>query len=154
MSKRRIKNYLGRDFKKLRENDKISPELRSDLMSKILSKNTKFEREFITLLGHSIKKRFQTNYTNLKGKPDIVFKKESICVFLDSDFWHGWQYPRWKHLLKNDFWREKIRNNRKRDIKVSRFLRRNKWKVIRVWEHELKNNSLEIIDSIKQIIEP
>ena len=48
-------------------------------------------------------KKFRTNVGDLRGKPDIVFQKEKVCVFLDSDFWHGWQYPRWKKVLKNDF---------------------------------------------------
>ena len=78
-------------------------------MSKIRSKETKFEREFILRLKKSTRKKFKVNVTSIKGKPDIVFEKHKVCVFLDSDFWHGWQYPRWKHLLKDDFWREKIK---------------------------------------------
>jgi len=107
-------------------------------MSKIRSKDTKFESEFISLLKKEDIKGFKLNVKDIKGKPDIVFKKEKICIFLDSDFWHGWQYPRWKHLLKNDFWREKIEKNRKRDKKITQYLRRKEWKVIRIWEHDIK----------------
>lgn len=139
MPKKRIRNFQGRNFKKIRENDKLTLRLRSLLMSKIHSRGTKLELFLITLLKRSVKNKFITNVKELQGKPDVVFPKEKLCVFVDSDFWHGWQYPRWKHLLKNDSWREKINNNRKRDIKTSHLLKRKGWKVIRIWEHQLKN---------------
>ena len=85
---------------------------------------------------------------DLKGKPDIVFYRYKVCVFLDSDFWHGWQYPRWKHLLKNDFWRSKIENNRDRDRKTTAYLRRHGWAIVRIWEHSIKNNRYFEIDKI------
>ena len=122
---RRTKNYQGRDFKKKRTNDKMSKEKRSDLMSKVRSKNTKLESDFIKLLNKSVRRKFKTHVNSLRGTPDIVFGKERVCVFLDSDFWHGWQYPRWKHLLKNRFWRDKIEKNRKRDQRTTQYLKRN-----------------------------
>lgn len=140
MVRRRVNNYLGRNFNKERTPDKISEERRSAVMSKIRSRDTKFEEDFIQALRRVTKMKFEKNVQLIKGKPDIVFKKAKICVFLDSDFWHGWQYPRWKHLLKNDFWREKIEKNRARDRKTTLFLRNNGWTVIRVWEHDIKNN--------------
>lgn len=135
-----MKNYLNRNFKKERSNDSLPTKKRSELMSKIRSRDTKFEREFISALMKATRKKFQTNVVSIKGKPDIVFSKDKICVFLDSDFWHGWYYPQWEHLLKNDFWREKIENNRKRDKKTTLYLRKNRWKVIRIWEHEIKKD--------------
>lgn len=119
-------------------------------MSKIRSKDTKFEHDFINLLRKATRKKFQTHITNIKGKPDIVFYKAKVCVFLDSDFWHGWQYPRWKHLLKNDFWREKIERNRERDRKTTLFLKRQEWKVIRIWEHQIKGDSERCIVRVKR----
>ncbi|MBU1044811.1 MAG: very short patch repair endonuclease [Candidatus Omnitrophica bacterium] len=152
--RKKIKNYSGRNFKKDRSNDKISKKKRSSLMTKIRSKNTKFEEEFINLLRKFTRKKFKTHVTDIKGKPDIVFNKAKICVFLDSDFWHGWQYPRWKHLLKNDFWRDKIERNRDRDKKTTLFLRRQGWKVFRIWEHQIKAdvNQLMINISSKEIL--
>ena len=133
-------NYSHRNFKKQRQEDKLTKEGRSSLMSKIRSKDTKFELKFINLLKKEGLKGFKLNVKEIKGKPDIVFEKEKICIFLDSDFWHGWQYPRWKHQLKNDFWREKIERNRKRDKKITQYLKRNGWIVIRFWEHDLTRN--------------
>ena len=110
---RRTKNYLNRNFKKERSDDSLSTKKRSELMSKIRSKETKFEQEIVCALKKTTRKKFQTNVASIRGKPDIVFHKYKVCVFLDSDFWHGWYYPKWKHLLKNDFWREKNRKQPK-----------------------------------------
>jgi DNA mismatch endonuclease (patch repair protein) len=148
MGQRSTNNYLGRNFKKEREPDKISVNRRSSLMSKIRSKGTKFERNFIAALKSKTKKRFKSNVKELKGKPDIVFEKYMICVFLDSDFWHGWQYPRWKHLLKNDFWRNKIEANRNRDKRNNACLKRKGWQVIRIWEHNINLNMAKEINKI------
>lgn len=122
-------------------------------MSKISSKNTKFERDFIDKLRSLTKKKFLVNVPEIKGKPDIVFQKEKICVFLDSDFWHGWQFPRWEHLLKNDFWRKKIETNRKRDAKNTNFLKRNGWSVVRLWEHQIRTKPTHSLDKIQQALE-
>lgn len=123
-------------------------------MSKIRSRDTKFEKDFITTLKKITGKSFQTNVSSIKGKPDIVFLKKRVCIFLDSDFWHGWYYNRWKHLLKNDFWRTKIENNRKRDRKTTIYLRKNGWIVLRFWEHQIKDKdkAQKILNRIKENI--
>src|SRR3989344_1153421 len=146
---KRTKNYLNRNFKKERSDDLLSRKKRSELMSKIRSRDTKFEQEFIVSLRKAFRQKFQINVTSIRGKPDIVFYKAKVCVFLDSDFWHGWYYPRWKHLLKNDFWREKIENNRKRDRKTTAYLSKNGWTVLRFWEHKIKNPDENIRKSLK-----
>jgi len=140
--RKKIKNYSGRDFSKSRGKDKLNKKRRSNLMSKIRSKGTRFELDFVKALKRKTKIKFKKNVLSIKGKPDIVFERQRICVFLDSDFWHGWQYPRWEHLLKDEFWRTKIRNNRRRDARFTRYLRRRGWTVIRFWEHNLKGNRI------------
>lgn len=150
MSKKTFKNYLGRNFKKRKRTDKLSKNRRSRLMSKIHSKDTRFEKEFISVLKKFTRKKFKTNVVTMKGKPDIVFSKSRLCVFLDSDFWHGWQYPRWRHLLKNNFWRKKIENNRIRDRKTTLFLRRKGWVVLRFWEHAVHKNPRLVIRIVEK----
>lgn len=119
-------------------------------MSKIRSKNTKFEKDFISLLNTVTPQKFHLHDKSLRGAPDIVFAKHKVCVFLDSDFWHGWQYPRWKHLLKDDFWRAKIENNRKRDDRNTKYLRSRGWLVMRFWEHQLRR---DLLNSMKTLID-
>ena len=150
--KKKINNYLNRNFNKKRGDDKLSKENRSILMSKIKSRGTKLEEDFIKEFKKHTKKKFRLNTTDIKGKPDIVFDKDKICIFLDSDFWHGWQYPRWKHLLKNDFWRAKIENNRARDKKTTAYLRRQDWRVIRIWEHVVIKDKNKIIRKIEKFL--
>lgn len=147
---RKTKNYLNRNFNRERKDDSLPIKKRSELMSKIRSRGTKFEQEFIVALRKATRKKFKTNVASIKGKPDIVFQKDKVCVFLDSNFWHGWYYPRWKHLLKNGFWREKIENNRGRDRRTTAFLRKDGWTVLRFWEHEVKKNLKKIIAEIKK----
>ena len=148
---KKAKNYLNRNFKKERSDDLLPTKKRSELMAKIHSRDTKFEREFIVSLRKATRKKFQINAASIKGKPDIVFQKDKVCIFLDSNFWHGWYYPRWKHLLKNDFWREKIENNRKRDRKTTAYLSKNGWTVLRFWEHQIKNPDESIRKILKEI---
>ena len=75
----------------------------------------------------------------LPGKPDFVFQKERVALFVDGCFWHGCP----KHLrtpkTNKAYWRRKIATNRIRDVRVRRVLRQGGWSVLRVWEHELKN---------------
>ena len=153
MGKKRIRNSLGRNFKRKRRVDNLNDKARSKLMSRIRSKNTLFERDFIKTLKKRTTLRFSINVTSIRGKPDIVFRKQEICVFLDSDFWHGWQYPRWKHLLKNKFWRDKIEKNRARDKKTTLCLRRNGWTVLRIWEHLIKINEAEQIHEVVRVLQ-
>jgi DNA mismatch endonuclease (patch repair protein) len=148
----KIKNYAGRNYKKVRSPETQSNKSRSSQMSRIRSKNTKFEVRFISLLENILPGRFITHVTSIIGKPDIVFEEEKICIFLDSDFWHGWQYPRWKHLMKNDFWREKIEKNRLRDKNTTIKLRKDGWCVLRFWEHTLKTHPELAILKIQQTI--
>lgn len=153
MGKKRIKNSLGRNFKRKRRVDSLNDKARSKLMSRIRSKNTLFERDFIKALKKRTPLKFFVNVTVIKGKPDIVFRKQKICVFLDSDFWHGWQYPRWKHLLKNRFWRDKIEKNRTRDRKTTLYLRKNGWIVLRIWEHLIKKNEAEQVYEVVKVLQ-
>lgn len=123
-------------------------------MSKIRSSNTQFEKNFALELKKMTGRKFRINAKNLRGKPDIVFQKEKVCVFLDSDFWHGWQYPRWKKILKNDFWKKKIENTRSRDVKTTAYLRRNGWKVLRIWGHQIDKQfsatTGKVVDNLKK----
>ena len=75
----------------------------------------------------------------LPGKPDFVFQKERVAVFVDGCFWHG--CPKHLRMPKSNkaYWRRKIATNRMRDVRVRRVLRQGGWRVVRIWEHELKN---------------
>jgi DNA mismatch endonuclease (patch repair protein) len=74
------------------------------------------------------------------GKPDFIFPKQKFVLFVDGCFWHGCPKPKHSNMPKNnqEFWAKKLQTNKERDKFVNRELRKLGWKVIRVWEHELK----------------
>jgi DNA mismatch endonuclease (patch repair protein) len=86
--------------------------------------------------------RLRCHVRTLPGSPDIAFTKEKVAVFVDGDFWHGWRLPAWEHKLSK-FWRDKLRTNRARDQRNFRRLRADGWKIIRIWQHELKRDGCE-----------
>lgn len=132
--------------RKRKAGDGKSLEERSKLMSKIKSKGTKFEIDFLIELKKRSRIKFEVNVSDIRGKPDIFFRTRKVCIFLDSDFWHGWQYPKWKDLLKNDYWRKKIEQNRRRDRRITAYLKKNGWKVARIWQHEIKNDKEKVFN--------
>ena len=78
------------------------------------------------------------NIVKLFGKSDCQIGDNTL-VFVDSDFWHGWQFSRWKDRMPKKYWIYKIERNIARDKSKFRLLRKQGYKVLRVWEHELKN---------------
>jgi len=117
-------------------NDIFSTEKRSDIMSRIKSKNSKTEKEVFSFLRKN-KVYFQKHSRKIFGCPDISVPSKKLVVFIDSDFWHGWQYPKWEHKITSQFWRKKLESNRRRDKVVSRRLRKEGYHVLRVWTHQL-----------------
>jgi len=83
--------------------------------------------------------RFRKHLKSIPGRPDLIFPKAKVAVFIDGDFWHGYRFPIWEHKLP-DFWKEKIGENRKRDRKNFRKLRSKGWRVLRIWQHEIRRS--------------
>jgi len=126
----------------------MSPEKRSALMSRIKGKGTGPEK----LLMRELRKRkvwFTTHARDLPGRPDIVFRKARIAVFVDGDFWHGWRFPLWEGKLSPN-WREKIAATRERDQRNFRKLRAQGWKVIRIWEHQVEADPAACVKKIME----
>jgi DNA mismatch endonuclease, patch repair protein len=73
----------------------------------------------------------------LTGKPDFVFPREKLVVFVDGCFWHGCPTHATWPKQNAEFWRTKILGNQKRDRAVSRRLKQRGWRVVRIWEHAL-----------------
>jgi DNA mismatch endonuclease (patch repair protein) len=118
--------------------DNLTPEQRKYAMSRVKQRDTDLEKIVRSEL-HRQGYRFRKNVKYLPGKPDVVFSKAKVAVFIDGDFWHGYKLPLWESKL-SDFWKIKIKKNRKRDQKNFRTLRRNGWRVIRIWQHEIKHD--------------
>ncbi|MBD1259955.1 very short patch repair endonuclease [Maribacter polysiphoniae] len=114
---------------------------RSKIMAKIRGKNTKPELAFRKALwakGY----RYRIDSRKLIGRPDIVLNKYKTVVFIDGEFWHGFQWEERKEKLKSnrEFWIAKIERNRQRDEEVNAELERIGFTVFRFWEKEIKND--------------
>jgi len=118
--------------------DNLTPEQRSYCMSRVRGKDTGIESRLRSEL-HKQGLRFRKHVKDLPGKPDIVFIKARVVVFVDGDFWHGYRFAAWEHKM-SDFWRTKIGKNRKRDMKTRRTLRSRGWKVVRLWQHQVEKD--------------
>lgn len=116
--------------------DNLTPAQRSRTMSLIRSVDTRPERLLRSIL-HRAGFRFRKHVARLPGTPDVVFGRERVAVFVEGDFWHGWRFDSWKSKL-TPYWRAKIERNRLRDRKTMRKLRRNGWRVVRIWEHSVE----------------
>ena len=126
--------------------DNLTPEQRSYCMSRIKGKDTGLEVRVRSAL-HRRGLRFRKHVKDLPGKPDVVFRKARVAVFVDGDFWHGYRFPSWEDKV-SDFWKKKINRNRERDAANHRKLRQMEWTVIRLWQHEVEADFDACIDRI------
>lgn len=105
-------------------------------MSRIRPKGTKPEMKVFRYLRKE-KIYFQKHYKRVVGSPDVAIPSKKIAVFIDGDFWHGYKFDQWKEKLPKVYWQDKIQTNINRDKRTFARLRRDGWRVMRVWEHEL-----------------
>lgn len=86
--------------------------------------------------------RYRKNVTSIYGKPDIAFIGKKIAIFVDSEFWHGYNWKIKQHEIKSnrEFWVAKIERNILRDAEVNEKLRSEGWIVLRFWGNDIKKN--------------
>lgn len=123
--------------------DNHSKEVRSMNMSHIRSKNSKPE-ELVRKYLFSRGLRYRKNVKKLPGCPDIVLAKYKTIVFVNGCFWHHHDCGRFVWPASNEeYWRKKINRNVERDIQNSFLLTQQGWKVLTIWECQLKKNVAE-----------
>ena len=118
--------------------DNLTREQRSYCMSRVKGKNTGLETRVRSEL-HKRGFRFRKHLKDLPGKPDIVFTKARVAVFLDGDFWHGYRFSTWQDTV-SPFWKAKIAKTIERDRKYDRQLQDRGWTVLRLWQHEIEQD--------------
>ncbi|MEA4970674.1 MAG: very short patch repair endonuclease [Candidatus Pelethousia sp.] len=133
------------------------PAITHKIMSSVKSKNTRPEIALRKALWRQ-GLRFRVNYKKLPGKPDIVFTKAKVAVFCDGDYWHGlnWALRGLKDLDEelsrySEFWANKIRGNIQRDEEVNRQLTNLGWKVVRIWESDIKSDMEQCVKRVFEI---
>jgi len=119
--------------------DVLSKTQRSFNMSMIKAENTGPEIKFRNFLHSRGIRNFKMYPKKISGKPDFYFPEEKLAIFIDGCFWHGCKKCFQKPQTNKKFWMEKVKNNIRRDLKVNSLLSKEGFKVVRLWEHEIKN---------------
>jgi len=128
--------------------DRVSKSVRSLIMSKVKSKNTKCELALCDALKEAGLTNFKKHYKVL-GKPDIAFPEKKLAVFCDSDFWHGKKnVPE----TNREYWEKKFERNKKRDRKVNVELKKSGWKILRISEKSVLEKPLYHANRIKKFL--
>jgi DNA mismatch endonuclease (patch repair protein) len=128
--------------------DRITKKKRSRVMSRIRSKNTSLEISFKKLLDKNNLRGYKM-HPKMLGGPDFVFPKKKLVVFIDGDFWHGYNWKKLHKIPPRKYWQAKISRTIARDKEYTRQLKGVGWKVLRFWEHEVKKNPEKCIKSVK-----
>jgi len=94
---------------------------------------------------------FESHTRDLPGRPDFLFREQKVAVFVDGDFWHGWQFVDWRQKLSPP-WETKIAANIRRDQKNRRALRLMGFRVLRIWEHQLKRDPARCVRRVAKTL--
>ena len=144
--------------------DVLTKEQRRKNMQHVRGKDTKPEiilRKALWNRGY----RYRKNYKLLPGKPDIVLTKQKICIFVDSEFFHGKGFEsdykstkysslreQLEHSNNSEFWLKKIKRNMERDREVDAELRSLGWTVLRFWSRQVLRQTDECIQTVEEAI--
>ena len=132
--------------------DVLTPAQRKQNMSRIRGKNTGPEIKLRKKLWSQDVRGYRI-HCNLPGKPDIVFTKKKIAIFIDGCFWHKCPYCFQEPETRNEFWMKKIGTNVERDLKNTRQLQEDGWTVLRFWEHEIRKTPDNVVEKILQYLQ-
>jgi len=132
--------------------DQLTPEQRRRAMQRVKLKDGPLEvavRSALWKRGY----RFRKHLKGLPGSPDVVFTRLKVAIFIDGDFWHGYDFEKWRDKL-TPFWRNKIEANITRDERNFHSLRGMGWTVIRLWGHEIEEDLGSCLSRIEEALRP
>ncbi len=132
--------------------DRVSKEVRSRIMSCVRSSGNKTtEVAFARLLRIHRLAGWTRRGIGLPGRPDFVFHKQRIAVFVDGCFWHGCPSCQRQPTTRPVYWRRRFATNMHRDLRVTRELKTIGWHVVRIWEHEVSGPKRKITRKLQRI---
>ena len=133
--------------------EKLSSVERSINMSRVKGRGNKAtEIRLIKIFRSSAITGWRRGYP-IFGKPDFVFLKHKLAVFVDGCFWHSCPRHRSQPVNNLEFWKEKLERNRSRDRAVNKRLEREGWIVLRIWQHELSRaNEERLMRRIRRLL--
>ena len=118
---------------------------RSEIMKKVRSRNNKStELKLIQVFRENSIKGWRRGYP-VKGHPDFVFLDKKIAVFVDGCFWHGHDCRNTRPADHAEYWAKKRERNIRHDKEVTAMFEQRGWRVIRIWECELKKKNRELL---------
>jgi DNA mismatch endonuclease (patch repair protein) len=131
--------------------DHVSQAVRSRIMASVRTRGSGTTEVFMaTVLRRQGLRGFRRQW-RVRGTPDFVWPRFKVALFVDGCFWHGCPHCRRASKSNKSFWRLKVKNNRSRDKRVAAALRRQGWKVLRVWECAVR--SAATAERIKRALE-
>lgn len=134
--------------------DTVSQKKRSWIMAQIkASKNRSTESKLLKIFRAEKISGWRRNF-RLNGKPDFVFPERQLAIFVDGCFWHYCPKCYRRPSSRREYWDAKILRNKSRDRLVTRKLRLQGWRVLRIWEHELlRKNEVRLLSRIHKALE-
>jgi DNA mismatch endonuclease (patch repair protein) len=130
----------------------VTTKQRSKIMSKIRGKNSVPEMLLRRALwAKNI--RFRIHRKDLPGRPDIVIEKYKLAIFVDGDFWHGYEWEKRKPKTNESFWIPKIERNMQRDRFANLALEEMGYTVMRFWEHDVEKNLKACVNQVELYVE-
>ncbi len=130
--------------------DVMTAAQRSRCMSRIRGRDTKPEvalRSALWRFGLRFLKK-----SRLPGRPDVVFPREHIAVFVDGCFWHRCPEHQTKPAANSEFWEEKLSGNVDRDRRTDAQLKAEAWTVMRIWEHEVEEGAEAAARKVREVV--
>ena len=120
-------------------------------MKKVRSKNNRStELRLIDVFNQYGIKGWRRNY-QVKGHPDFVFLSCKVAIFVDGCFWHGHDCRNTRPSDNAEYWNKKRERNMKHDIEITALFEKRGWKVLRIWECELrKKKETDLVERLKQ----
>jgi DNA mismatch endonuclease (patch repair protein) len=125
---------------------------RSEVMSRIRGRGNKDTELALAKILRWHRITGWRRHQSVFGKPDFVFKQARLVVFVDGCFWHGCPKHATKPKNNGTFWQRKLSANKKRDRLVNQTLRRQGWRVFRIWECALAKRPLSCLKRIEKAL--
>jgi DNA mismatch endonuclease (patch repair protein) len=119
--------------------DRLTKDRRSAVMSTVRRQGTRLEAAFGQGLAERGLTGFEEQAAGVPGHPDFVHREARVAIFIDSCFWHGCPSHLRRPSSNMEYWRHKVARNRARDRRVSAELKAAGWRVVRIWEHSVRN---------------
>lgn len=122
-------------------------------MKRVKNKDSEIELILRKTLWHR-GVHYRKNVKTIYGHPDIAFKEKKVAIFVDSEFWHGFDWDNKKNDIKThrDFWIPKIERNIQRDKEVNKTLCDDGWTVLRFWGKDIKKNAGQCTDDVINVL--